>query len=214
MSQPLAGSQNQPLRRRIHRHVGRLLNDVEALEVRPHRMRRVGHASVREGVGREQITELIIPARRGNSKDGDQGNAKSRHQQPDRDHGRVFLRASRENGFLHIQSRQASISASQLREAKANGRQGGDHQDQLDELDQRRREAGHVHRASDLGLPTSDLGLRTLCQISAHSQTSEDLTCIDGLTSEADVRRPPYFPTATLSVVSLSRMPAATSIVS
>ena len=83
MPQPLAGSQNQPLCRSVHRHIGRLLNDMEALEVLPHGMRRVGHASVREGVGREQIAEFIIPARHGNSKDRDQGKAKGDHQQPD-----------------------------------------------------------------------------------------------------------------------------------
>ncbi len=111
MAEPLADGQNKSLRGRVHRHVGRLLNDVETLEVHPHGMGRIGHASVSEGVGREQITEFIIPARRGNSKDGDQGNANGNHQQPDHDNGQRLSPCQPSKAiFPHGRSRPAEQS--------------------------------------------------------------------------------------------------------
>ena len=76
MSEPLSSRQYETLCWRVHRHVGWLLNDVEAFEMYPHGMGRIGQASVSKGIGREQIAEFIIPSRRGNSEDGNQRKAK------------------------------------------------------------------------------------------------------------------------------------------
>ena len=43
------------------------MNDVEGFEVNPKRVRGIGEAAVREGVGSKQITEFVVRARRGNS---------------------------------------------------------------------------------------------------------------------------------------------------
>ena len=102
MPEPFAGRQHQSLRRRVHRHVGRLLDDVEALEVHPHGMWRIGHAPVREGVGGKQITEFIIPARGGNAKHGNQGDAKGNHQQPDHNDGQHLAPRQPPKAVFHI----------------------------------------------------------------------------------------------------------------
>ena len=77
MSQTLAESQNQALRRRIHRHVSRLLDDVKALEMHRHRMGGVRQPAVCEGVGGEKIAELVMPARFRNAKKRDQRSARN-----------------------------------------------------------------------------------------------------------------------------------------
>ncbi len=76
MAEPLSGREYQSLRRRVHRHVGGLLNLVQSFEVLPHRVRGVGQASVGEGVGGEQVTEFIFPARSGHAQNRDERGAK------------------------------------------------------------------------------------------------------------------------------------------
>ena len=53
------------MRGRVHRHVGRLLQDVLTLEMHPHRVGRIGQAAGRESVRCQQMAELILKMRRG-----------------------------------------------------------------------------------------------------------------------------------------------------
>src|ERR1700690_46475 len=68
-----------------------MLNDVEALEVYPHRMGRIGQASVSKSIGRQQITELVVYFRLGNSKQWNQSDSKQKNEQSDQQHGEFFL---------------------------------------------------------------------------------------------------------------------------
>ena len=65
-------------------------------------MWRIGDAPVREGVGGEQITEFIIPARCGNAEDGNQGDAKGNHQQPDHNDGKHLAPRQPPKAVFHI----------------------------------------------------------------------------------------------------------------
>ena len=75
MSHHLTRGQHEALRRRVHRHVRRLLNDVESFKVNPHGVGGVGEATVRESIGGEQIAEFVVPARLGNADHRYQGGA-------------------------------------------------------------------------------------------------------------------------------------------
>ena len=65
------------LQRRILRHVGRLVEDLEGLQVLPVRVRRVRESPLREGVGSEQVAELVLDQRDrwagGGDRDSEQG---------------------------------------------------------------------------------------------------------------------------------------------
>ena len=69
-----ARSQNQSLRRLVHRHVGGLLERMNAFQVLPHGMRRIRQPPRRERVGREEIDELIGDERLANRQGGDRQN--------------------------------------------------------------------------------------------------------------------------------------------
>jgi len=47
----------------VHRHVRRLLEDVEGLEVGPERMGRIRQPAEGEGLGREEVSELVVDVR-------------------------------------------------------------------------------------------------------------------------------------------------------
>ncbi len=75
----------------------------------------IGHAAVREGVGCEQVTEFIIPARRGNSEDGNQGDAKCNHQQPDHNDGQNLAPRQPSKAVFHIfKAGEASLAAARI----------------------------------------------------------------------------------------------------
>src|SRR5271166_3403052 len=84
MTQHLTQGQHQALRRRIHRRIRGMLNDVEALEKYPHRMRGIREAAVSERIGSEEIAEFIVPARGGDTKYWDQCSAQSQHRSPNK----------------------------------------------------------------------------------------------------------------------------------
>ena len=67
---PRQHSQRQDGRRagKIVRVVSRLLNDVDALEMLPHRMRRVTQPPMRQSVGEQQLAEFIRHFRMRNGK--------------------------------------------------------------------------------------------------------------------------------------------------
>src|SRR6266699_1433583 len=75
MPEALAGREHQSLSRRIHTHVGRLLDDVETFEVYPHGVRRIGYSAMRESIGGQQVTEFIVPMRLGNPEHRNEGGA-------------------------------------------------------------------------------------------------------------------------------------------
>jgi hypothetical protein len=49
-----------------------MLDDVEALEVLPHRMGRIGEAPVGEGIRRQQVAEFIVCVWLGHAENWDQ----------------------------------------------------------------------------------------------------------------------------------------------
>jgi hypothetical protein len=68
-SRALAKRQEETLRRRILRLIGRALEDVIRLEVWPHRVLGVRQPPHREGLAHQEIRELIVYARLGNAVD-------------------------------------------------------------------------------------------------------------------------------------------------
>lgn len=56
----LTNGQGDPLAQRILGHVRRLVDDVKALKVDPHRMCGVCQAPVRKCIGRKQVAELVV----------------------------------------------------------------------------------------------------------------------------------------------------------
>src|SRR5208283_2840444 len=80
-------SENQALCGRIHRHVGGLLDDVEAFEVDPHGVRGIGEPAVSEGVGCEQIAELIVPARLWDTENRNEAGSEYDYAKADQKHG-------------------------------------------------------------------------------------------------------------------------------
>src|SRR4029077_610225 len=67
MPEQLPRRQYQPLRRGIHRHVRGMLDDVEALEVNPHRVSGVCDSPVSIRVRGKQVAVLVVPVRVHNS---------------------------------------------------------------------------------------------------------------------------------------------------
>ena len=67
MAQALSQCQHDTLSRRVHRHIGRLLNDVKTLEVNPHGMSGIGQATSCESVASQPVAELIMDGRFGNA---------------------------------------------------------------------------------------------------------------------------------------------------
>ncbi len=84
ISQTLAHSQNQTLRRRIHRHVSRTLDDVKTFEVRRHGMRRVRELAMGEGIGGQKITKLVVPPRLRNAKKGKKRRSRDQNEEAHR----------------------------------------------------------------------------------------------------------------------------------
>src|SRR5579884_3045194 len=70
MTEKLPGREDQSLPGRIHRHIRGLLDDVEAFEMHPHGVSRIGKPAVSERVRREQIAEFIVKARLRYPEDG------------------------------------------------------------------------------------------------------------------------------------------------
>jgi hypothetical protein len=83
--QALTEREEQTLRRRVLRGVGRLLENVERLEVNPHRVWRVRQASALEGVCREQVAELVVKPGNGNADGGDRGGQREAHESDEND---------------------------------------------------------------------------------------------------------------------------------
>ena len=54
-----ARRQRQPLRWLVHRHISRLLQNMDALEVLPHRVRGISNAARSECVGGQKIAEFV-----------------------------------------------------------------------------------------------------------------------------------------------------------
>ena len=54
----------------IHRHIGWVLDNLETLEVDPHRVSGIGQMTRGEGVGGKQMAVLVIPVRQRNSEQG------------------------------------------------------------------------------------------------------------------------------------------------
>ena len=160
MSQTLAQRQDQALRRRIHGHVSRLLDDMKALEMHPHRMGRIREPAVREGVSGQKIAELVMPARFRDAKKRNHRGARNKNEQP-HDH-RAEKFSSRELRKPWGKRRGDSRFSPG---ANQNQDQRGQHQKEFDDVEQRRREAGvesgHVHRmrGSDVGRQTQGVGL-------------------------------------------------------
>ncbi len=65
-------------------------------------MWRIGDAPVRKGVRCEQITEFVIPARRGNAKHGNQRHPECNHQQPDHNEGQNLAPRQPPKAVFHI----------------------------------------------------------------------------------------------------------------
>ena len=82
MPQQLPDRKHQPLRRRIHRHISRLLDDVEALKMHPHWVGGIRDSSMRESVCREQVAELIVPSRLRDSEDRDECDSNGQNYDP------------------------------------------------------------------------------------------------------------------------------------
>jgi hypothetical protein len=78
----------KPCPGRIHGHVGGLLNDVKTFKVYPHGMGRIGDAAAGEGISRQQVAELIVPARSRYSQQRDERGANGTGQESKRDHWR------------------------------------------------------------------------------------------------------------------------------
>ncbi len=92
---------------------------------------------MREGIGGKQITEFIIPARGGNAKHGNQGDAKGYHQQPDHNNGQDPSPRQPQKAVFHIlKAGGPPPAAAGIARTKKNYRQGGDNQGQLDDLNQ------------------------------------------------------------------------------
>ena len=89
----LANRQEYALRRVVLGDVGRNLNDLERLEVNPHRVRWVREPSVSKRVCHEQITELVVYRGVRHRKDRQNGEPGHDSQDTDRYHGqRAALR--------------------------------------------------------------------------------------------------------------------------
>ena len=56
----LAEGQGQSLKRRIHRRIGRMKENVKGFQMRPHGMSGIGEASVGKGIAGQQEAELIV----------------------------------------------------------------------------------------------------------------------------------------------------------
>ncbi len=134
MPQPFAQRQHQPLRRRVHRHVGRLLDDMETLEVHRHGMWRIGHPAVCEGVGCQQITEFVMPAGSGIPRTGIRAARGSQHQQTDNDNAQRSSSRQPRKPSLNRAER-PRFSSVVWHDAKQNQSQCGEHQDQFDDLE-------------------------------------------------------------------------------
>ena len=83
MSYELPRCQQQALRRWVHRHIRRLLNDVEGFEMDPHGMSRIGQASMCKSICRQQITEFIMSIGLRNAELRKQPYAEAKNQQAD-----------------------------------------------------------------------------------------------------------------------------------
>ena len=133
MSQTLAQRQNQALRRGIHGHVGRLLNDVKAFEVHAHGMGRIRQPAVRESVSGKKIAEFVMPGGLGNAENRNQSGSRSKNQQPDEQHAQRF--SSRQSGKPLLQGLEGpGLSVVRFRSERRINRQRGKHQDQFDDL--------------------------------------------------------------------------------
>src|ERR1051325_7802735 len=65
MRDNLTQREHESLNGRVLRCVRWLLNDVEALEMPPHRVRRICQPPMREGIGGEKVAELVMRYRLG-----------------------------------------------------------------------------------------------------------------------------------------------------
>jgi hypothetical protein len=90
MTEELAGREDQAFSRRIHGGICGSLDDVEALEVGPHRVGGIGKFAVSEGIGRQQIAELVVEVGLGNAENGDEGSADDDHAETDDEDREVF----------------------------------------------------------------------------------------------------------------------------
>ena len=57
------------------------MNDVEALKMNPHGMAGIGQPAVSESVSGEQVAELVMVARLGNTEDGEERDSNYDHTQ-------------------------------------------------------------------------------------------------------------------------------------
>ena len=90
MKRDLAKCQRQSLRHRVFGMVGGLHGDVKCFEVLPCRGRWVGQPMMGKGVGHQQVTELIVNARRGDPDEGQQQSAAAERAQEYQHDGREF----------------------------------------------------------------------------------------------------------------------------
>lgn len=70
----LADGENESLSRRVHGGVGGLLQYMQAFEMSPHRVDRIGQPSMRKGIRSQQVAEFVM-------------NRRFRHPDPDGDGG-------------------------------------------------------------------------------------------------------------------------------
>jgi hypothetical protein len=68
MAEKLSESEDEALGGRIHGGVGGEHVDVKGLETHPQRVGRIGEAAVGEGVGGEEVAELVVDAGDGDGK--------------------------------------------------------------------------------------------------------------------------------------------------
>ena len=80
--------------------VGRLHQDAEGFKVLPQRRRGIGEASMRKGVGGQQISEFIVDDGLRDGLNRQHGGAEGQGRNSDRDHRkRASLRQPREHGL-------------------------------------------------------------------------------------------------------------------
>ena len=98
--QSLAGGERQALARRVLRVVGWLLEDVDAFEERPKRMRRIRQATRSKCVRLQEVSEFVVDDRLGNGPQRQQRGTCQENQQPRSDPARcASLRQPRHEFF-------------------------------------------------------------------------------------------------------------------
>ena len=83
MEDHLADGEEHSLRRKIHRRIRGLLNNVEGFKMDPHGMSGIGEAAVRESVRHQKIAEFIVHAGRRNRQNRQQCRTQSQGRHAD-----------------------------------------------------------------------------------------------------------------------------------